>query len=117
MRWETGREKRQFKRNYDSGIWMGSEGTESGLEEEFLRDLRKVDTQENFLREGVKESDAADTFPEPTAALQTESANGHAADTSSRVRPQVTAENVYLVRARALIQRYVEAGDEDVDLS
>src|SRR5256885_16395305 len=54
LRDEAAKQKRQFKRNYDSGIWMGSEGTESSLEEEFLSDQRNTVPQERFLRDRVK---------------------------------------------------------------
>ena len=96
MRGETTREKRQFKRNYDSGIWMGSEGTESSLEDEFLIDQRKPDAHESFLREVTKDTGGVD-LPE--------------------VSPPAAAENVYLASARVLVQQCVDAGTEDLDLS
>jgi hypothetical protein len=103
LRGEKERVKRQFERNYDSGIWMGSEGTESSLEEEFLNDQRKTVTQERFLHEGVGLQANGDTPSEADAIL--------------RLNPQAAVENAYLVRARGLVQACVDAGAEDVDLS
>ena len=75
---------------------MGSEGTESSLEDEFLGDQRKTDAQESFLREVTKDTDGVN-IPE--------------------VSPQAPAENAYLASARALVQHCVDAGTEDIDLS
>jgi hypothetical protein len=116
-RCETAREKRQFKRNYDSGIWMGSEGTESSLEEEFLEDQKKTLTRESFLQGGVELLANADAPSEPSAAVPSKRVVGQDADAIPQVNPQDAVENAYLSRARGLVQACVDAGAEDVDLS
>ena len=117
LRTEAAREKRLFKRSYDSGIWMGSEGTESSLEDEFLDEQRRNVTQDSFLRESRKGPDEADTPPEHYATAPSRRVIGQGADKSPELDPQAAADNAYLVGARTVVQTCVEAGKEDVDLS
>jgi hypothetical protein len=117
LRAEAAREKRLFKRSYDSGIWMGSEGTESSLEDEFLDEQRRNVTQDSFLRESSKSADAADAPLEHSATAPSRRVIGQRVDRSPQLDPQTVAENAYLVGARTVVQTCVEAGKEDVDLS
>jgi hypothetical protein len=117
LRAEAAREKRLFKRSYDSGIWMGSEDTESSLEDEFLDEQRRNATQDSFLRESGKSPHAADTPPERSATAPSRRVTGQRVDRSPQFDPQAATDNAYLVRARTVVQTCVEAGKEDVDLS
>src|SRR5436305_2747722 len=63
------RKVRQFKRNYDSGIWMGSEDTESSLEEELLNDQRDMLAKEKIFQDSVKLQADSDTRSEPRLAI------------------------------------------------
>lgn len=117
LRAEAAREKRLFKRSYDSGIWMGSEGTESSLEDEFLDEQRRNITQDSFLCESSKSADAADVPLEHSATAPSRRVIGQRVDRSPQLDPQTVAENAYLVSARTVVQACVEAGKEDVDLS
>jgi hypothetical protein len=114
---EAAKEKRLFKRSYDSGIWMGSEGTESSLEDEFLDEQRRNVTQDSFLRESGKSPDDADAPPEHSATAPSRRVIGQRVDWSPQLEPRTVADNAYLVGARTVIQTCVEAGKEDVDLS
>jgi hypothetical protein len=117
LRAEAAREKRPFQRNYDSGIWMGSEGTESSLEDEFLDEQRRNVTQESFLRENGRSPDEANTSPAPSATAPSRRVIGQRVEESPHLDPEATADNAYLVGARSVVQACVEAGEEDVDLS
>lgn len=117
LRAEAAREKRLFKRSYDSGIWMGSEGTESSLEDEFLDEQRRNVTQDSFLRESSKSPDEADAPLEHSATAPSRRVIGQRVDRSPQPDPQTAPENAYLVGARTVVQTCVEAGKEDVDLS
>ena len=44
------RRKRSFRRNFDSGIFLGSEETDGSLEEEFLNDYAKEDGGERLTQ-------------------------------------------------------------------
>ena len=117
LRAEAAKEKRLFKRSYDSGIWMGSEGTESSLEDEFLDEQRRNVTQDSFLRESGKSPDDADTPLEHPATAPSRRVIGQRVDWSPQLDPRTVAGNAYLVGARTVVQTCVEAGKEDVDLS
>jgi hypothetical protein len=96
---------------------MGSEATESSLDEEFLNDQKKALTQESFLQEDVELQANADTISEPLGAIPSERAVSHDGDAVRLVNPQAAVGNTYLSRARALVQECVDAGAEDIDLS
>jgi hypothetical protein len=116
LRSARGRDVRPFKRNYDSGIWMGSEGTESSLEEEFLNDQKNMLAKENF-QDSVELEANSNTPSTPPLAIPGRGVVGHEANAVPRVNPKATTENTYLSRARAVVQACVDAGAEDVDLS
>jgi hypothetical protein len=113
------REVRQLKRNYDSGIWMGSEGTESSLEEEFLNDQRDMLAKETIFSDSVKQQANSNTLSEPSLAVA--GRRGVIGDDGQAVprvaNPHIAPEKTHLSRARALVQACVDAGAEDVDLS
>lgn len=117
MRGEAAREKRPFKRNYDSGIWMGSEGTESSLEEEFLNDQKTIVTQEIFSYKGVELHAHADTASQPSATMLSKRMVGHDPDAILGASHQAAVEDAHLARARGLVQACLDAGVEDLDLS
>lgn len=117
LRGKSAREKRAFKRNYDSGIWMGSEGTESSLEDEFLNDQRKLVVGESFLQERGELLANADPLSASLASTPSTRVVVHDSVALSQGQTQAAAETAYLSRARTLVQACVDAGAEDVDLS
>ena len=104
------RAQRQFRRNYDSGIYMGSEGTESSIDEEFLEDFRKKEAaigEENNNHgehEGVGGKIGSLAPPQGSASSSQES------------RTEVHS-TVYSRDAQAIIERCLEDGNETIDLS
>jgi len=111
------RDVRQFKRNYDSGIWMGSEGTESSLEEEFLNDQKHMLTEKALFQDDGELQANSSALSEPSLSIPGRGIVGSDVHAVSRANPQVATENTYLSRARASVQACVDAGAEDVDLS
>ena len=57
------RRKRSFRRNFDSGIFLGSEETDGSLEEEFLNDFAKEEGGERLTQrlEHMRSSPVLDT--------------------------------------------------------
>lgn len=93
--------KRSFRRNYDSGIFMGSEGTDSSLEDELLADQQ------------AREDNAAS--PRAFSPI-----SGYCLPTTKKAATlpaQTRLVSSTLYQAVATIQRCLEAGSEDVDLS
>lgn len=111
------RDVRQFKRNYDSGIWMGSEGTESSLEEEFLNDQKHMLAKKSLFQDDGELQANSSALSEPSLSIPGRGIVGSDVPAVRRANPQVATENTYLSRARALVQACVDAGAEDVDLS
>lgn len=89
------RRKRSFRRNFDSGIFLGSEDTDSSLEEELLKD--QDDGRGNKPR-----------FQDSNSSRLNEAADGVLA-TKSEPSKHDTVKKV--------INRCLENGLEDVDLS
>jgi hypothetical protein len=101
---------------------MGSEDTESSLEEELLNDQRDMLAKEKIFQDSVKLQADSDTPSEARLAIAGRrgvvSNDGQAVPAVPRVaKPHVTPEDRHLSRARALVQACVDAGAEDVDLS
>jgi hypothetical protein len=111
------RDVRQFKRNYDSGIWMGSEGTESSLEEEFLNDQKHMLAKKSVFPDDGERQANSSALSEPSLSIPGRGIAGSDVHAVRRANPPVATENTYLSRARALVQACVDAGAEDVDLS
>lgn len=95
--------KRSFQRNYDSGIFMGSEGTDTSLEDDFLADQQL-------------KGDAAVTSRSSSPAFV---GGGYSSPlkkvAAASVQPRLVSSGHY--QAVATIQRCLEAGSENVDLS
>ena len=114
LRGETPRERRQFKRNFDSGIWMGSEGTESSLDDEFLSEQRTLEASRGLsINVWQAAAEAVLSRGQPHPAHSTQLDIPAAQDEISR--PGV--DNSPHARARRLVQLFIEEGHEDVDLS
>lgn len=115
VRGEAARENRQFKRNIDSGVWMGSEGTESSLDEEFLNDQKMMsETPNGLLEERAPTSDDANSMS-TSAALDKHKDTGVGEFIATPVaRPEVEPD--YLINARDVVQKSVDRGHEDIDL-
>lgn len=102
LRSTTASRKRSFKRNYDSGIFMGSEGTDTSLDDEFLTDQHA---------------------PEDTAASTDALSPKFESNISATInkpfsRPvQICQVSPGVYHARQTIQRCLEEGSENVDLS
>jgi hypothetical protein len=95
----TMKRKRSFQRNFDSGIYMGSEGTDSSLEDEFLQDMERKDKD---------------------IAAQNQRGFQHLPDYNEITleklpRPMLLSPLHHQVRG--IVQQCLEQGKEDVDLS
>lgn len=96
--------KREFRRNYDSGIFMGSEGSDAipssdsfgSMEEELVEDQRRKEENSSVAGKAL-----AAPIVKPGAEF---------------ARKPVL-EQPELSQARAIIQRCLDRGQEDVDLS
>ena len=110
--------KREFTRNFDSGVWMGSDGTEASLENEFLEDSRSADRATITLMNPFTRSDrggndrATDASSlEVVHELKTHQPSTRTlASEGARSHPHYTAIN-------SVIDSCLEAGEENVDLS
>jgi Leucine rich repeat len=92
-------DKRKFKRNFDSGVWMGSEGTDTSVEDELLQELQSTGTRAMGLTftQFRDERGVQDQPYQPT--------------------PE-TARNAALYAAvETIVDRCLETGDENIDLS
>ena len=100
--------KHEFKRNFDSGIFMGSEGSEETLssdsftlEDEFLKDQQKAKEMEQPAQvPRLWASEDNDTTPRAKMTRQT--------------GPTVPDEHMEVI---AILQQCLEKGKESVDLS
>jgi Leucine Rich repeats (2 copies) len=99
--------KREFKRNYDSGIFMGSEGSEhpssdslGSLEEELIQDQRKMEV-------------------EPKTSIKPPSSNARPFLKASTLPFQPAVSDVPPEHGMVMqiVQRCLDNGQEDVDLS
>ena len=104
LRHTSTRAKTSFRRNYDSGIFMGSEGTDTSLEDEFLADQQ---AQGNTATISHASSPIFDGWgyrlPPPRKIL------------TLPAQTRLVSPSHY--QAVAIIQRCLEAGSENVDLS
>jgi Leucine Rich repeats (2 copies) len=110
--------KRKFTRNFDSGVWMGSEETDTSFEEEFITESRSSEKQASVL-----------TFPFSTPKRGPHDAENEAAvseglDSEKAEQPLSHHTNseaglkVSLYTAiDDIVDHCLEAGDENVDLS
>ena len=87
------RRKRSFRRNFDSGIFLGSEETVESLDQEFLNDYAKEEGSEP-LRQSLKDKRNA-----PESELE------------------MTARHGRFDLVVDIVKRCLERGQEDVDLS
>jgi Leucine Rich repeats (2 copies) len=111
--------RRKFTRNFDSGVWMGSEGTDTSFEDEFFGEAEaKISKGSKF-----------------TSVLDTEQADRHPAGNISHKAPPAVPpydaipcssqvsnfDNAKIDPLHAavdqVIDRCLEAGNENVDLS
>jgi len=101
VRRRSAKGKREFKRNFDSGIFMGSEGTDTSLDGEFLEEQNTNDV----LRERCfdRRAGSGPFLLYHEVALQK--------------LPKASLVSPAHHQARAVIQRCLETGNEDVDLS
>ena len=101
--------KRKFTRNVDSGVWMGSEGTDTSLEDDLLEELRSA-VNPAAGDAGMRASDSKeaedDDVSKPQPLPQPEHVTAEAARKASLY---AAVEDV--------IDRCLEAGHETVDLS
>ena len=125
---ERGREKRQFKRKYDSGIFMGSEGTDSGLEDELLRDQNIHMTSSAMPRPWEALQDRRGDVPDADADEEAW------LDNVDRLGPTLVAHrtqdpgdpgnkiskilggDIKLVVAKNIVRKCLEHGSEDVNM-
>ena len=106
------RSQREFKRNYDSGIFMGSEGTESSFDDDFFDDF--VNKQVNgplqsLVKEKVTSSAGSETGVDPQP--------GNQATDGSSSRDRLYPRNPVSERVRTIIHQCLEDGNETADLS
>lgn len=110
--------KREFRRNFDSGVWMGSEGTDTSLEDEILDELRSNDNRKTNLTLHPVNSEQClnvlqkDVVPSDDAS-DDEVPQRHAQETTSKPTRSVLLNTAI----DQVIDRCLEAGDENVDLS
>jgi Leucine Rich repeats (2 copies) len=110
--------KRKFTRNIDSGVWMGSEGTDTSFEDEFLEDLRSGSNQ-------ATEPDLPSAIGEQVVAAKNNDGaiRAHIDEPelrerlSRQIREESTRRPSLCARVDAIIDRCLEVGDENVDLS
>ncbi len=115
LRGKSAREKRQFKRNYDSGIWMGSEGTDSSLDEDFLNDQRKFDANQKPVPDDHQTSNG-ENHGSITAKLDEDVQTDFGEEDGIR-SSKPACESLCVTNARALIQECVDRGHEDINLT
>jgi len=99
--------ERQFRRNFDSGIFMGSEGSSfgssSGLEDELIEDQRKKQ-EEN----GDEDEDSFDWMTRLRR-------RGSKKETGKLPKPKLVSPQEQ--RVRSIMNKCLEYGREDVDFS
>ncbi|KKY24761.1 putative leucine rich repeat domain protein [Phaeomoniella chlamydospora] len=100
--------QREFKRNYDSGIFMGSEGTDSSFDDEFLEHNKVKEGSLPGSGEKIYGLDAQEV-PQGTSL--------HGGDSGPRVSGLEMSTIVSSGNAKDIIQRCLEEGREDIDLS
>ena len=109
--------KREFGRNFDSGVWMGSEGTDTSLEDEVLDELRSADNQRNPNPPPIYSEQYLNILEKDVVALddasEYEVPQCHAQETTSKP----TRGALLNAAVDKIIDRCLEAGDENVDLS
>lgn len=101
LRSTSARRTRSFKRNYDSGIFMGSDQTDTSLEDEFLAD-QKASQESDSLRASSPVSESY--LPSMIKKLAVLPAQTRLVPTRH-------------YQAVSKIQQCLEAGSENVDLS
>jgi hypothetical protein len=98
------RAKRSIRRNYDSGIFMGSDGTDTSLEDEFLADQKaNGDTEASSRASSPISAGWGYPLPAPRKIA------------TLPAQTRLVSPGHY--QAVAVIQTCLEAGSEDVDLS
>jgi Leucine rich repeat len=101
--------KRKFTRNVDSGVWMGSEGTDTSLDDDLLEEFRSASNpaaDEAGMRASGLEDAEEDKASKPQPLPQPKHVTAEAARKASL---HAAFEDV--------IDRCLEKGDENVDLS
>lgn len=114
------RKKRQFTRNLDSGIWMGSEGTEYSEEDQLREESERLEA----AADGVDCPPEAELPVSEQALTQNIAPSQGASEALSEFRKHVVVSDLgQLLETRGqysadrIVQTCVESGKEDVDLS
>ena len=126
LKGESARKKRQFKRNYDSGIFMGSEGTDSSLDDELLRD-QSIHTTTSAPRgpwgapldhhkddPEVEEEDWLDSIDQPMSTQVAERVQDPG-DPGNKIS-NILGRNINIVVAENIVRKCLEQGSEDVNM-
>ncbi|KIW88676.1 uncharacterized protein Z519_10722 [Cladophialophora bantiana CBS 173.52] len=115
------REKRQFKRNLDSGVFMGSESEDPPssdsitMEDEFLRDQQRVmDNQQKAWDNYQKATDENQQVQPATSWPDRGDGSKLRANLASVITARVPREHEEVC---AVIRQCLERGKEDVDLT
>lgn len=111
-------EKRKFTRNFDSGVWMGSEGTDASLDDELLEELRSNDRPIVTLNiPTITGEQDIDSLENRAPRLDEVGGDREHRPQSSQLGKQ-QAHNASLHAAvEAIIDHCLEAGNESIDLS
>jgi hypothetical protein len=115
------KKKRQFTRNLDSGIWMGSEGTEYSEEDQLREESERL---EAAAADGVDRLSEGELPVAEQALLQILELSQGAPEASSEYQENIVISNLGELletqgqySADRIVQSCVESGKEDVDLS
>lgn len=100
--------QREFKRNYDSGIFMGSETTDSSLDEEFLDDVKRKQSDYELSGDPVNEKSASNSGP---GVVPPSSLHGVPVARTAHVLNPISE------RVRTIVHQCLEDGNESIDLS
>lgn len=110
--------KRKFTRNFDSGVWMGSEGTDASVEEELLKELQSAEKPANLLTlppAGIEPG--FNYITEDMAAFEHTGRRKAYQSQAPQMTSEVTRTASLYAAVETIIDHCLEAGDENVDLS
>lgn len=109
--------KRKFTRNFDSGVWMGSEATDTSLEDDLLDELRSASRPAANLNPPVIGEGGLNDSGKDAALLEDVEEHEVPNPQSDHVTPEAARNSSLHAAVGGVIDHCLEAGDENVDLS
>lgn len=111
-------QKRGFTRNFDSGVWMGSEGTDTSIEDGFLEETTSCHRQGSILNFSHHKNKGITSDTEDDAATSERIDRPQLLQLFTDEKPSRAASSPSInTVVEHIINRCLEAGDENVDLS